>query len=374
MNINSMIMKIKSFNDYIVDSGFFRDIQEFLKTISQTQNNQNIVLLRDIINKVLQHLNVIINSDVPNDLKLLLPMPNIELFSPKKHLEELDELVADAQIDTAQSYAKLNKILTDIKNQLTSNQAELNKLQTVLMPYYEKDKEIFEKAVISFIFRDADTINNLKRFAQILERWNRTLHIYHQLTSSKSPKDVELVNIQNGSLDVILNINLDIALSLTEIVKCGFLVFGGYLAYKSKVHEIVETYFGDKQLIKSEEERESRLLNNIGETIKRKLLEQHKDFIKKDKKINKESINKKVDEVSRVLAEHIVKGNDIKLLIDFPDEVSNEDAEGQDQKNTLIEETSKASFKVRKYLRDLTTKETKLLIDKYTMKEGEEKA
>ena len=229
MNINSMIMKIKSFNGYIVDSGFFRDIQEFLKTISQPQNNQNIVLLRDITNKVLSHLNVIINSDVPNDLKLLLPMPNIELFSPEKHLEALNELVTDAQIDTAQFYAKLNKILTNIKNQLTSNQAELNKLQTVLMPYYEKDKEISEKAVISFIFKDADTISNLKRFAQILERWNRTLHIYHQLTSSKKPKDVELVNIQNGSLDVILNIDLDIALNLTKIIKFGFLAFGGYL-------------------------------------------------------------------------------------------------------------------------------------------------
>ena len=115
------------------------------------------------------------------------------------------------------------------------------------------------------------------------------------------------------------------------------------------------------------------LLKNIGKTIKRKLFEQHKALVKKDKKINNESIDKKVDEVSRVLAEHIVKGNDIKLLIDFSDEVSNEDSEEQNQNNTFIEEANRASLEVRKHLKELTTEETKLLIDKYTIKEDEEK-
>jgi hypothetical protein len=51
MNINTMIEMINNFNQTVVESGFQRDVQEHINTLTQTQNNQNIVLLMDIASK-----------------------------------------------------------------------------------------------------------------------------------------------------------------------------------------------------------------------------------------------------------------------------------------------------------------------------------
>ena len=364
MNINSMIIKINNFNEYIIESGFLRDVQEFIKTISQPQNSQNIVLLKDITTKILEQLIVIQKSDLPDDLNKLLPKEEANPLKPQDHILVLNELMSDTQVDTAQYHARLTEELNNLKSQLLANQQEIDNLYNMLLPYYEKEREISEKAVIAFIFKDIDTISNLRNFSTILNRWNRTLHIYHQLVSSEKPEDIELVNIQNGSLDVILNINLDVAINLTQIVKYGFLAFSGYLLYKRRVHEIVETYFGNKKLIESEKAREKQLLENVGETIKNKLLEQHKSLRKKDKTINNEAIEGKVKEVARVLSEHIVKGNDVKLLVDF----TADDEESQESQK-LLEEAKKASLDVRNYLKKLSSADAQVLIDKYTIKE-----
>lgn len=360
-----MIMKINNFVDYVVDSGFFRDVQEFIKTIAQPQNAQNIVLLTDISKKVLEQLETIQESDVPNDLLFLLPEEKIKRFNPEDHLKALSDLIDDSEIDTSQYHAQLTQLLSQLESQLKTNQQEVMKLHAILLPFYKKDLEVSEKAVISFIFKDINTISNLKKFAKVLNRWNRTLHIYHQLVTSKGPKDIELVNIQNGSLDVVLNMDLNVALDLTEIVKYGFLAFNGYLLYKMRVHEIIEAYFGDKKLIDSEKERDKGLLENIGNTIKRKLLEQHKLRKKTDKNINKESINKKIDDIASVLSEHIIKGNDIKLLIDF--DAGEEKDEEVDEARKLIGDAKEASLKVRNNLSKLSTDEKQLLLEKYTI-------
>jgi hypothetical protein len=355
-------MKINNFNEYVIESGFLRDVQEYISTISQPQNSQNIILLKDITDRVLKHLTVIQESDVPDDIKKLLPQEKIKPFHPQAHIQVLSELMSDTQVDTSQYHSRLTKELTDLRSELSGNQSELKKLYDVLFPFYEKESKVSEKAVISFIFKDISTISNFKNFAKILVRWNRTLYLYHQLVSSKIPKDIELVNIQNGSLDVILNIDIDIAMNFTDIVKYGLIAFNGYLLYKMRVHEIVETYFGNKKLIDSEKERESELLENIGGTIKNKLLEQHNSFKKKDKDISGESIDKKIDEVSKVLSEHIVKGNDIKFLVHFDDS-----DETFKESRKLIDETKKASIDARNRLKKLALEDKKLLIERYIL-------
>ena len=364
MNINSMIIKINNFNELIVESGFLRDIQEFIKTISQPQNSQNIVLLKDITNKILEQLTLIQESDLPDDLNKLLPKENTNTLKPQDNILILNELLSDTQVNTAQYHERLTKELNNLKTQVLENQQEINNLYNILLPYYEKEREISEKAVISFIFKDINTISSLKNFSKILQRWDRTLFIYHQLVSSEKPEDIELVNIQNGSLDVILNINLDVAINLTEIVKYGLLAFSGYLLYKRRKQQIVEIYFGNKELIKAEKGIEKLLLENMDKTIKSKLLEQHKSLIKKDKAINTESIEVKIKEVAEVLSEHIVKGNDIKLLVDFTD-----DDNKSKEYHKLLVDTNKASLNVRNNLKKLNPNDTKILIDKYTIKE-----
>lgn len=215
MNINSMIMKIDAFNEYIVESGFIRDIQEFIKTISQAQNSQNIVLLKDITDRVIGQLIVIQASDVPDYIDLLITKEDTETLKLPEHIQALTDLINDTQVDTADYYARLTNSLNSLVSQISVIQEELDSLHDVLFPFYEKGRTDSENAVISFIFKDINTTSNLKNFAKVLNRWNRTLHIYHQLVSSKKPKDIELVNIQNGSLDVVLNMNIDVAMNLT---------------------------------------------------------------------------------------------------------------------------------------------------------------
>ena len=66
------------------------------------------------------------------------------------------------------------------------------------------------------------------------------------------------------------------------------------------IKPIVAGYLGNKKLIDGEKEREKELINNIGEAVKHKILEQHKKAIKSDKAIDK-NIDKKVEEVVKFL-------------------------------------------------------------------------
>lgn len=373
MNINSMVIKIQTFNEYIIDSGFNRDIQEYITTLSQPQNNQNIILLKEITTKVIQQLEIIINSDVPDILKLLIINEQIKIFLPHEHLEKFENLFADSQINAAQYYQKLNQLLSNLKADITANQTELNKVYNVIIPYFKKDVIDSEYATISFNFNDHDTISNLKSFYKALDKLNRALIIYHQLSTSRIPKDLELVNIQNGSIDVILNIDVNVALNLTEIIKYALIAFGGYLTYKKTSKQIVDTYLGNKKLIDSEKQREKLLLENIKETISSKLLEQHNKLLKVDNKINQESVPKKIEEVTKVFSEYIVKGNEVKLLIEFDESEDKEEDENKKNiaRQKLVNETNNELLNVRNHLREMSPSEKKLLIDTYSITEEE---
>jgi bifunctional ADP-heptose synthase (sugar kinase/adenylyltransferase) len=69
----------------------------------------------------------------------------------------------------------------------------------------------------------------------------------------------------------------------------------------------------NKKLETGEAEREKALLENIGDAIKKRISEQHKEALKLDTNIDK-NIDKKVEQVSSLITSHIVNGNDIKLL------------------------------------------------------------
>ena len=94
--------------------------------------------------------------------------------------------------------------------------------------------------------------------------------------SSVTPEDIKIVNIQNGSIDFLINLTFDFAINLAEIFEVKFKAFLTYLSYKKMIKPIVEGYLGNKKLIDGEKEREKELINNIGETVKHKIPEQHK--------------------------------------------------------------------------------------------------
>jgi hypothetical protein len=365
MNIESLLNKIKIFRELVIDSGFKRDITDYRQSIGQAQN-QNLVFMKNLSGNIKSNLINFENNSLNSELQNVLR--DSESFTTLNTLEELEELDSDKEIDGPKYLQKFVVILDKLKNSIVANESELNKVKSTFDKYtsdqeqYESDGE---QAVMSLIFKDLESTGSIKEFSRVLLRWNRTLLIYHTLLKQDSPKDISLVEIQNGSIDVIFNIDFDIAIDLTELIKRGLTVYGAYLTYKSKTaKEIIASYMGNKKLIATETEREKLMLDNIKESIKSLALKQHKENLKTDFPPLKTGATKKADEVAKVITDHIVKGNEVKLL------TPPEPEEGEpDISSDLRTETAT----VRERWKKLDEKEKQLLLDKYTIKKEEEK-
>jgi hypothetical protein len=123
---------------------------------------------------------------------------------------------------------------------------------------------------------------------------------------------------------------------------------------------------GNKRLIQMEKERETLMLDNIKESIANKALEQHKERLKLDKKIDKTGVEKKIEEISSVVTDHIIKGNEIKLL-------TPPKKEDESDENNLSDELREDTAIVRERFKNLNSKDKQLLLEKYSFKDSDEK-
>ena len=360
MNINTLSEIIELFNEEIVETGFQRDIQDYISSLPNNQSN--IVALRDIADKVSTRLNRIYAGDLPELLKKLYT-DKIKPFTISEHNTLLNELIVDKSIDQANFYSKLNQILATLNQQIQQNIAENTRIKKFIEPYLVTEEEYqteAQKAIISVLFKDDKTIRYLKEFTKNLNAWNRTLPIYHQLIKSSSPEDIEIINVQNGSIDFLVNIDFDVALNLTEVFKIGFRCFMAYLSYKKMAQPLIDSYFGNKKLIEGEKERETELINNIGEAVKNAIAEQHAKAAKKDKNIDANGV-KRIDQVTKLIASHILKGNDYKLL-SIPAETDTESNERNEKTKTKLRTVSS---QVRQAMKIISPAEMKMLLEKY---------
>jgi len=365
MNIESIINKISLFEELIIKSGFKRDIGDYFQAIQQPQN-QNLVFMKDLSEKTKRFLENVENNSLDSELKIVLK--NSEPFTSLNTTEKLDELDSDSQIDAATYHQKFYSILQLLINAIDANENELNAVKTTFSKYVITDENRLsteEQAIVSLVFKDLQSTGSLKEFAKVLHRWNRTLLVYHTLLKSESPDEISLVEIQNGSIDVIFNIDFDIAIDLTELITTGLKVYGAYLLYKSKrAREIIDSYMGNAKLIKMEKEREVLMLDNIKESVKLKALEQHKEKLKTDKNIEKAGAEKKADEVSAVITDHIIKGNEIKLL--------NAHQVFEDEEQNPSKELRQETAIVKERFKNLEQQDRQILIDKFIIKEDNE--
>lgn len=368
MNIESLLSKIKLFNELVIDSGFIRDVIDYRQSIGQPQN-QNLVFMKNLSKNITTNLVNFENNSLDSELQHVLR--TTEPFTSLNTLEELEVLNVDKEVNGQQYFQKFNIILTQLQQSITSNQSELADVKIMFNKYvtdqkdYEKDSE---QAIMSLIFKDLKSTGSLKEFAKILQRWNRTLLTYHTLLKSNSPKEISLVEIQNGSIDVIFNIDFEVAIDLTELIKTGLKVYGAYLLYKSKkAREIIDSYMGNKKLIEMEVEREKLMLDNIKDSIKLKAIEQHNTNLQEDENLSKTSVQKKADEVAKVIADHIVKGNEVKLLT--PPKIEKDDENETDLESELRKETAI----VRERYKKLNSEEKQLLLEMYTIKDEDDK-
>ena len=363
MNIQILQEHINTFTREVVDSGFKRDLDDYIKSLPASQNN--IVALREIAEKILSFLDYLYTGDLPDALSVLLPKKEIRPFTEVPHNENLRKLFEDKEIPQDQFFNQLTKFLNQLNNQIQQNISEIDNIRHFVAPYISEDVKRITKdhfAIIAIVFKEHHTITSLKQFTKTLSAWNRVLLLYHQLLKSESPEDIQIVEIQNGSIDFIVNLNVDVALDLVELFKVGFTVFATYLSYKKMMKPIIESFFGNKELIKNEEEKEKLLLKNISKAIHDKIETQHKKAKEADDAVDDTAITTKVEQVTNLVTSHIVKGNDIKLLALPESEKAKEEGKTfKDEKDTL----RKQSLEARSQLRHITSDDHQKLLELY---------
>ncbi len=360
MNINTLSEIIKLFKLEIIETGFHRDLQDYISSLPNNQSN--IVALRDISERISKKLKELYAGDLPELLSKLFT-DKIKPFTTQSHNKSIQDLLEDKEVPLTEYFQKLSKILTTLNAQIKQNIAEITRLESFINPYVIVQEELqteSQKAIISILFKDNKTTKNLKEFTKNIQCWNRTLPLYHQLLKSSSPEDIEIINVQNGSIDLIINLDIDVALDLVEIFKIGFKCFMAYLSYKKMAKPLIDSYFGNKKLIAGEKEREKELINNIGEAVKNEIISQHQAAITKDNKIEKNG-DKKVEQIVNLVASHILKGNDFKLL-SLPE---SETEDIKDDNTKIKQELREISSDVRQAMKIIPSDEMKSLLEKF---------
>jgi hypothetical protein len=363
MNIEILQEHINTFTRDVLDSGFKRDLDDYINSLPTIQNN--IVQLRQIAEKVLAVLDYLYTGDLPGALSVLLPKQQIRPFTEVPHNEKLRTLIENTQIQQQEFFNQLAQFLNQLRKQLQQNISEIENIKQFIAPYILEDVTRIAKdhfAIIAIVFNEPNTITSLKEFTKALTAWNRVLPIYHQLLKSESPQDIQIVEIQNGSIDFVVNLDVNVALDLVELFRVGFELFVAYLSYKKLMKPIIDFYHGNKKLISQEEEREKLLLENISTTIIQQIEEQHKRAKKADKAVDGTAVPKKVEQVANLVTSHIVKGNDMKLLA-WPQ------AEEKEEKGKKLPAEKDAlrerSITARRQLRDLTPEVRLKLLEAY---------
>jgi len=239
MNLEVLQDHINAFNREIIDSGFKRDLDDYANSLPSLQNN--IVSLREIAGKISATLSRIYSGDLPERLSATLPKEKSPPFTASDYDLAFKKLVENTEIQQPQFVSQFQQLLASLRTEIQQDAAEIKTIEDFIAPYLVRDSVDNAKkefATISIVFKEEKTISSLTQLTKTFAAWNRTIPIYHELIKSESPKDIEVVEIQNGSIDLIVHLDVKVAASLAELFKVGFLCYGAYLSYKTMVRQI----------------------------------------------------------------------------------------------------------------------------------------
>ena len=311
MTIRKLIELIDLVKSNLQTQGLTQRLNDYLVTI---QNNQgNLVLLREIHDKLIMEIESVLSSEVPEALDKILLTNENRPFLKDDFLAQLVNLKSSNVADPPSLFNALNSIVSNLVTRVNQNISGIDGFRNTLTPFLTRDFSIYQKddnGLLNIIFSNHSSYKDLKSLSFETGRWNKGLFLYQQIITDKTPSDFEIIEVDNGSIEFVINIDFKVVENLLELFKVGLEVYGAYLLYKSNLLEIIKTYRGNEKLIKSEEEREKLLLDNIKEAIKTEIQKQ----VKKANQKNKEAIDKKIDQVTQLVTDHIVKGNNVKLI------------------------------------------------------------
>jgi hypothetical protein len=187
------------------------------------------------------------------------------------------------------------------------------------------------------------------------------LPLYHQLVTHTSPQKIEILEVQNGSIDLVINLDLKVALSLAGLFKVGFAAFAAYLAHKKQLLPVAAGYFGNKKLLELDKAKEQVLLENVGESVSKTAMEQHQKASTGGAKVD--NVSKVIEQVSNLVTLHIVRGNDVKILA-LPEKAEAELVADSSTTSTP-QDLRQAATTARNALNELPPGATQLLLDQY---------
>lgn len=352
MTVRKIIERIDFIKDKIGVNNYSTLLQDYLVTIQN--NSNNLVLLKELTEKAISDYIRLEEDEIPELLEKVL-VHNEKPFTSDDFLKQLVDLRDQNLPDPGNQYNILNSILSQIQSRVNSNIQELDKISQTVKPFLSKDYsqiQTDDNAIFAIVFNNEKSYNNLKLLSFELKNWDKGLFLYQQIISDETPKPFEIVEVDQGSIEVVLNLFFDVGAKLLDLLKVGLEVYAAYLAYKTVVHDsLIKTYRGNEQLIKSEEEREKLLLENVRIAVREELKKQ-------SKKANiQEALEKKIEEVTKLVTEHIIKGNSVKML-SAPEE-KEEIFEKEDEKEVFYQK-SKLDYK------KLDEQTKQLLISEFT--------
>ncbi|MDI9312801.1 MAG: hypothetical protein QM535_21505 [Limnohabitans sp.] len=309
MTVRKIIELIDFIKDKIGKESFSSKLQDYLVTIQN--NNNNLVLLKELTDKLFAEFKNLEKEEIPELLEKVL-VNKEKPFTDDTFLKQLTTLKGQNFPDPGSQYNTLNSIITQLQARVNSNIAELDKISITVRPFLSKDYSDLQtetNAIFAIIFNNEQSYNSLKLLSFELKNWDRGLFIYQQIISEETPKPFEIIEIDQGSIEVVLNLIFEVGEKLLDLFKTGFEVYAAYLAYKTVIQETLSKSFrGNEKLIKGEEEMEQLLLENVRIAVREELKKQTKKVKKQ------EALEKKIDEVTKLVTEHIIKGNSVKLL------------------------------------------------------------
>ncbi|WP_300666486.1 hypothetical protein [Fluviicola sp.] len=229
MNITNLLSKAELFQELIITSGFRRDLGDYIQSIQQS-HNQNLVFMKDLSERIKKKYYYFEDHGLFSDLKLLL---KDSAFTENGTFEKLVELDLNTEIDANSYYDSFYNILNQLVIAIDNNVNEIESITKILNMYVEDEPIVNdkEKSLIALVFKDLKTVGTIKEFSKSLNKWNRTLIIFHTLVKSDSPSEITLDSIHNGSIEVICNVDVDVSADLAQMFKYGMEAFAAYLAY-----------------------------------------------------------------------------------------------------------------------------------------------
>jgi len=313
MNVFTLKECVQTYKKEVINSGLQRDLQDYVTTIAQSAGNSEI--LRNIGTKIEKTLKRFQDDGVAAEIEKLLPTQIQSSIFVLSELTRIEALNNDPQLQIQQYHQQITNIINELNTKCQNTTKAINKIEEFIQPYVASTSTRESESgmgMISLIFKDSDTTKKLSSFSKEIDGWRKVLPIYSNLITNKSPHDIEIVNVQNGSIDVILNLDVDVAINLAELFGMAVKGFAAFLAYKTANRKIEAAIKGNNRYQEIENEKQGLLLENIRDSVKRLANEQVKKEGESEKKI--EAMDKKIDMITSAVANHVIKGNEIKLV------------------------------------------------------------